>query len=84
MEKTHSLTMTDRKDIALTGVTDVKEFSESRVVLKTVMGGLCVRGKKLNISRLNTDTGELRVSGEVDMIKYTSSAGGGIIEGLFK
>lgn len=85
MEKgTHCLTMTDRREITLTGVTDVKEFSEHRVVLKTVMGALLIRGKKLNISRLNTDTGELYVSGEADMIKYASSAGGGVIEGLFK
>lgn len=84
MEKSHILSMTDRKDISLTGVTDVKEFSESKVVLKTVMGSLLIRGKKLTISRLNTDTGELRVSGDIDMIKYTTAAGGGVLEGLFK
>ena len=84
MEKTHSLTMTDRRDIALTGVTDVKEFSETSVNLKTEMGALAIRGKKLTIGRLNTDTGELYISGEIDMIKYARSAGGGVIEGLFK
>lgn len=84
MENGHSLTMNDRKDISLTGVSEVKEFSPVRVILKTLMGNLCIRGKKLNISKLNTDTGELYVSGSIDMIKYLTSSGGGIIEGLFK
>ena len=84
VDKTHSLSMADRRDILLTGVTDVKEFSEGRVMLKTTSGDLCIRGKKLNISRLDTDTGELKVSGEIDSLKYTSSAGGGMLEGLFK
>ena len=83
-DKEHSLVMNGRREMSLTGITDVKEFSENRVTLKTQMGDMCVRGKKLTISRLDTDTGILSVNGEIDMIKYSSPAGGGIIEGLFK
>ena len=83
-DKEHSLVMNGRRDMSLTGITDVKEFSENRVTLKTLMGDMCVRGKRLTISRLDTDTGILSVNGEIDMIKYSSPAGGGIIEGLFK
>ncbi len=83
-EKEHSLTMNGRRDMSLTGITDVKEFSENKVILKTQMGDMCIRGEKLTISRLDTDTGILSVKGEINMIKYSSPAGGGIIEGLFK
>ena len=83
-DKEHSLVMNGRSEMSLTGITDVKEFSENRVTLKTLMGDMCVRGKRLTISRLDTDTGILSVNGEIDMIKYSSPAGGGIIEGLFK
>ncbi|MBQ3471395.1 MAG: YabP/YqfC family sporulation protein, partial [Clostridia bacterium] len=55
---------------------DVKEFSDNRITLKTELGGLLILGKKLNMSHLDTDTGELSVSGERDMIKYTSSQSG--------
>ena len=83
-DKSHSLALTDRQSMSLTGVSDVKEFSDNKISLKTELGGLLIRGKKLNMSHLDTDTGVLSVSGEIDMIKYTSSSGGGAIEGLFK
>ena len=82
-DKAHSLTLTDRAAMSLTGVTDVKEFSDNKITLKTELGGLLIRGKKLNMSHLDTDTGVLSVSGEIDMIKYTSSQSGAL-EGLFK
>lgn len=83
-EKAHSLSLSDRQSMSLTGVSDVKEFSDNKISLKTALGGLLIRGKKLNMSHLDTDTGVLSISGEIDMIKYTTSAGGGAIEGLFK
>lgn len=83
-DKEHSFTLENRKNISLTGVNDVKEFSDSKVILKTTLGGLIIRGKKLEISHLDTDMGLLRVSGEIDFIKYTSAADGGMLEGLFK
>ena len=42
----HSLTMMNRANMSLSGVKDVSEFSNSRVVLKTTMGGLLIKGKK--------------------------------------
>lgn len=83
-EKAHSLALTDRQSMSLTGVSDVREFSDNRVSLKTALGDLIIRGRKLTMSHLDTDTGVLSVSGEIDMIKYTSSAGGGALAGLFK
>lgn len=80
----HSLSMLNRKSMSLSGVTDVSEFSESKVILKTTMGGLCIKGKRLTISRLNTDTGTLDVSGEIQSIQYTSSESEGFLAGLFK
>ena len=83
-EREHSLTMENRKNMSLTGVSDVKEFSDGKVILKTTLGGLLIRGKKLEISHLDTDAGLLKVSGEIDLIKYTTASGGGVLEGLFK
>ena len=45
--------------MSLSGVNDVSEFSDSQVMLKTSMGGLCIKGKNLSINQLNTDTGML-------------------------
>ena len=81
----HSLVMEDRARMSLTGVSEVSAFSDTSVTLKTCRGMLSVQGKGLNISKLNTDTGELNVNGEISLIKYSKDkAKGGFFEGLFR
>ena len=58
--------------MSLSGVNDVSEFSDSQVMLKTSMGGLCIKGKNLSINQLNTDTGMLDVKGEIHSIQYVN------------
>lgn len=81
---THSLSLMDRKNLSVSGVGDVSEFSDNQVILKTTMGGLCIKGKNLSISQLNTDNGTLDVSGEVNVIQYTNKSKDGLLAGLFK
>ena len=69
----------------LTGVNEVKNFTDCVIELITLNGGLTVKGKGLNMSKLNTDTGELNVNGDIHSIQYTAiKRKGSIIEGLFK
>lgn len=88
MEKTtnkeHSLSMLNRANMSLSGVTEVSEFSQNKVILKTTMGDLCIKGKKLNVNQLNTDSGTLDVKGEIQAIQYTTAAKDGFLTGLFK
>lgn len=90
MEKTakikteHCITIHERSSAALTGVSEVMSFSDSEILLKTVCGELTIRGNGLNIGKLNTDTGELAVSGTVSLVKYSKKKNGGIFEGLLK
>ncbi len=80
----HIITIKNRAHMSLSGVKDVSEFSDTRVILKTSMGGLVIKGKKLSISQLNTDSGTLEVSGELQSAQYNSAAGEGFFAGLFK
>ena len=81
----HCLTLKNREEMSLTGVCEVVSFSDTMVVLRTDMGELCVRGEKLNIGRLNTETGELYISGQVSFMKYgKNKRKGGLFEGLFR
>lgn len=81
----HSVLLEDRRKMALTGVKEVLNFSDSSVSLRTVCGALLIQGKALNISRLNTDTGELYISGEITAARYSRDRGSsGFFEGLFK
>lgn len=81
----HTIMLEERCRMTLTGVKEVTAFSDSSVVLVTTAGGLTIGGKGLSISRLNTDTGELFVSGEVSLMKYAAPRRrGGLLEGLLK
>ena len=85
IKKKHSFTLEERKELSLSGVNEVLSFSENSVSLNTSCGALLIQGKKLNIGRLNTDTGELFVTGELSLLKYSKNKGNGsIFEGLFK
>lgn len=81
----HSLLLEERNKLTLGGVKEVVNFSDNSVSLKTTVGSLLIQGKSLNISRLNTDTGELFVSGEINNMRYSRTKGRGkLMEGLFK
>lgn len=81
----HTLLLESRSKMTLSGVKEVVGFSDSEVMLRTTCGNLAVHGKGLNISRLNTDTGELFISGEVSVMKYSKDKKkGSIFEGLFR
>ena len=67
----HSLTLTDRKRLSLTGVEDVDCFNEQIVVLRTGLGMLTVSGSGLNLSRLSLEEGRVEMEGEVDALEYT-------------
>ncbi len=80
----HSISLVNRASMSLTGVEEVSEFSDTRVDMKTSMGRLCVRGKGLAISRLDTDNGTLDVNGEIQLVQYRNGGKDGVFAGLFK
>lgn len=71
--KKHQVEMTDRKDLTVTGVSDVINFDDSSVVLETSGGILSVDGQELHIVNLNVDSGEITISGSINGIIYPQS-----------
>lgn len=82
----HSLILENRKTMTATGVSNVDSFDEETVVAVTDIGNLTVRGSKLHIDKLNLETGELTLDGEISSMIYTEnrSSGGGVFSRLFK
>lgn len=84
-QKSHTVKLENRRSMTLTGVSEVVNFSDAAVELITSEGGLNIKGRGLNISRLNTDTGELNVGGEISSVNYTNTKKKKpLFEGLFK
>jgi len=84
--KIQNILLENRQKLLISGVLDVESFNEQYVIVHTDLGGLAVRGEGLHISRLNMDSGELNVEGDILSLEYTESEGskGGFFSRLFK
>lgn len=72
VNKTHAFNYDGRR-LNITGVKEVAHFEDKEVAVSLADRGLIVRGKGLNVSELNINTGLLIVDGSVDSIAYTGS-----------
>ena len=83
----HNLIMEDRRTLTISGVTDIDSFDEQTVVLFTDMGELTIKGFNLHINKLNVETGELTLEGDVYFLEYADDQPGqksGLFSRLFK
>ena len=84
----HNIILEDRKLLSVSGVNDIDSFDESLVILFTELGEMTVKGSNLHISKLNIDTGELTMDGEISAIFYNENtpkkSSGGIFSKVFK
>ena len=82
----HSLILENQKMLTATGVSNVDSFDDQTVVAYTDLGELVIKGRNLHIGKLNTETGELTITGEVSSMSYTESqpSGGGMFSKLFR
>lgn len=74
-QKSHKLSMTNRRMLLLTGINDVLSFDPNEVLLDTVQGTLMIRGEDLHVNRLSIEKGEVDVEGKVNSISYTDNGG---------
>lgn len=74
----HRLTLNERRQLSLTGVSEVVSFDESAVVLRTDLGTLVIQGKDLQLKTLSLDGGQVAVDGHISAMHYEEprSAGG--------
>ena len=73
----HTLTLSERKKLTMTGALEVVSFEESFVVLKTALGVLTVVGEDLQLKQLNPEGGNVAVEGEIRGLEYEQSRTGG-------
>lgn len=66
----HKLTLNERKNLTLTGVTEVVSFDDTSVVLRTTLGMLEVQGDGLQLKTLSIDGGQVAVDGHISALLY--------------
>jgi sporulation protein YabP len=69
-KKKHSVSLINREELALDGVSDVGAFNEQEVNAVTDWGDILIRGNGLHIEALDLETGVLRINGHISAIVY--------------
>ena len=66
----HKLTLNERKNLTMTGVSEVVSFDDTAVVLRTALGTLEVQGQQLKLKTLSIDGGQVAVGGHICALIY--------------
>lgn len=74
----HKVTLNERKQLTVTGVSEVLSFDETAVIARTEMGTLIVQGKELQLKTLLPEGGQVVVEGTISALIYEEArpAGG--------
>lgn len=80
----HTVTLTERERLCISGVTDVDAFNEREILVLCGSDELTIKGELLHIEELSLDTGQLAVSGKVVSLVYSEKlSGNSLIKRLF-
>lgn len=69
----HELKMIDRSIITLTGISKINSFDHEEFLLESNMGVIHIKGEKLEIVKLDTHDGNLKIKGKVNSFTYLES-----------
>ena len=73
----HKLSLTERKELSLTGVTEVISFDDTAIVLRTGFGNLVIQGQDLHLKTLSPEGGHVDVDGQISSVIYEEPRTGG-------
>lgn len=69
----HNIIMENREKISMSGIKKVDNFDEQSIILLTELGELTIKGENLHISKMDVDTGDLKVTGNIYGLIYNES-----------
>jgi sporulation protein YabP len=87
VKKVHNIILEDRRTLTVSGVSDVDSFDEEAVVLFTELGELTVRGSAMHMNKLNVESGEVSIEGDIESLSYRDEnprGSGGFLGRIFR
>ena len=66
----HGLTITERKNMIISGVKKIESFDNEEFLMETTLGFLVIKGSELEIIKLDTYQGNVSIKGRVDSLMY--------------
>ena len=85
---TQEVKIVDRNSISLNGVNKIVSFDDEEFLMETVMGNLRILGSSLELLKLDTIDGNVKIKGKINSFMYidgkTKNKEDSIISKLFK
>ena len=66
----HSFSVSERKNIIITGVVKIDSFDKEEFLIETVQGIMLIKGENLEVVKLDTYQGNITIKGKIDSISY--------------
>ncbi len=87
--RAQNIILENREKLNVSGVIDVESFNDESVIVDTELGLLIIRGYDLHINKLNIESSELGIEGEIASMEYSDregsrGKGGGFFARMFK
>ena len=83
----HSFSVSERKNIIISGVVKIESFDNEEFLLETVQGYMLIKGEGLEVVKLDTYQGNVTIKGKIDSITYieeTNKKESSVFSKLFK
>lgn len=78
----HELKIIDRGIITITGIKKIVSFDNEEFLLESVMGMIHIKGEKLEVIKLDTHDGNVKIKGKINSFQYIESVKKGKEESL--
>ena len=75
VQSNHEVKIIDRREIYISGVKKISSFDHEEFLLETTMGVLLLKGSGLEILRLDTHDGNVRIKGKINSYQYLEKGG---------
>ena len=84
----HNISIIERQNVSINVITKIDSFDSEEFLLETTVGPLEIKGRDLEIVKLDTYEGTIVIKGIVDSFNYLENSGvkkeSGILSRLFK
>lgn len=70
----HTINISQRKNITISGVKKIESFDELEFLLETNMGYMTIKGSSLEIIKLDTYQGDVTIKGKIDSLSYMENS----------
>ncbi len=68
--KKHSVTIEDRNNLRVSGISEVSSYDTTAVVVESDCGRLVIQGAGLHINSFDQSSGNLLIAGQIEALQY--------------